>query len=176
MKSRLLSFLTLACLLLSATIAQAVDIRLKVKNKSLGSKTTGETRKSQRQLNIEIDNRDREAYEGVTIEWTIIARDIRNRKLSIAGTGSKDIDIPANDEMEINSGPYSLSKTEGKVEQIEQNRNNPNAQQFKVDPDTGTRYAGYIVVIKKDGEVIAEAATAGMKKRIAALQKGKKKK
>ena len=175
MTFRLLTILTAAGLLFSASALQATDIRIKVKNKSLGSKTTGDTRKSQRQLKIEIDNRDREAYEGVTVEWIIIARDLRNRKLSIAGSDSKEIDIPANDDMEVNSGPYSISKTEGKVERIDNNRNRPDLPQYKVDPDSGTRYAGYIVVIKKDGEVLAEAATAGMKKRIAALTKKKSK-
>ncbi len=154
--------------------AEAADIRLKVKNKTLGSKKKGETRKSQRQLEIEIDNRDREAYEGVTVEWIVIARDIRNRKLSIISSGSKEIDIPADDEMEITTSPYSFSKTEGEVHQIEGNRNRPDLQQFKVDPDSGTRYAGYVLVLKKGEEILAEAATAGMKKRVQPLLKSKK--
>ena len=48
---------------LRAPLASAADIRLKVKNSTLGSKREGDTRKSQRQLKIEIDNRDRDDYE-----------------------------------------------------------------------------------------------------------------
>ncbi|NIP93873.1 MAG: hypothetical protein GWO24_10635 [Akkermansiaceae bacterium] len=163
------TLLAIATLVIAAPVADAADIRIKVSNRVLGNKRDGDTRSSQRQLRIEIDNRDRTAYEGVTMEWTIIARDIRNRKLSIAGSGSKEIDIPANEEIEVKSGPYSLSRTEGKIERINQNRNRPDLPQYKVDRDTGTRYAGYIVVLRKDGEVIAESATAGMKRRVQGL-------
>lgn len=85
-----------------------------------------------------------------------IDRNIQNRKLSTSGT-------------------YSFSKTEGKVEAIRENRFRPDRQQFKVDPDSGTRYACYITTIKKDGEVLAESATAGMKKRVRDLSPPKKK-
>ena len=97
--NRFVFILAVAFTLLPA-IVEAADIRLKVKNSTLGSERKGDTRKSQRQLEIEIDNRDREDYEGVTLEWVVIARDIRNRKLSIASRGSKQIDIPADDEIE----------------------------------------------------------------------------
>ena len=46
---------------------------------------------------------------------------------------------------------------------------------FEVDPDSGTRYAGYILVLKKGEEILAEAATAGMKKRVEPLLKKTKK-
>ena len=165
-----------AALPMLSTLAGAADIRLKVKNATLGSERKGDTRKSQRQLKIEIDNRDREDYEGVTLEWVVIARDIRNRKLSIASRGSKQIDIPADDEMEVSSSPYSFSKKEGEVREIRENRFRPDRPQFDVEPDSGTRYAGYIIILTRDEEVIAEAATSGMKKRMAPLlSKGKKK-
>ena len=166
MKVARLFTVLLSCLMMSLA-ADAADIRLKVKNKSLGSKRDGDTRKSQRQLEIEIDNRDREAYEGVTVEWYVIARDIRNRKISIANSGTKEIDIPAEEEIEVTTTPYSLSKTEGEVRQI--NRNRPDLPQFEVDEDSGTRYAGYVLYLKKGDEILAESATAGMKKRIAPL-------
>ncbi|MFP6878865.1 MAG: hypothetical protein VCA37_18710 [Roseibacillus sp.] len=171
MSSMCLPLLAAAAVILATPFAQAADIRIKVSNKSLGTSKSGETRKSQRQLKIELDNRDRDAYEGVTLEWIVIGRDIQNRKLSIVNSGTKEIDIPANDDIEVKSSPYSFSKTEGKVEQIQQNRNRPDLPQYKVDPDSGTRYAGYIIVLKKDGEIIAEAATAGMKKRVQGLKK-----
>lgn len=171
--TRLLA-LALGLFIAVPSLTEAADIRLKVKNKTLGTKKKGETRKSQRQLEIEIDNRDREAYEGVTVEWVVIARDIRSRKLSIVDSGTKEIDIPANDEMEVTTSPYSFSKTEGEVRQIEGNRNRPDLPQFQVDPDSGTRYAGYILTLKKGDEILAEAATAGMKKRIQPLLKSKK--
>ena len=107
--NRFVFILAVAFTLLPA-IVEAADIRLKVKNSTLGSERKGDTRKSQRQLEIEIDNRDREDYEGVTLEWVVIARDIRNRKLSIASRGSKQIDIPADDEIEVTSSPYSFQK------------------------------------------------------------------
>ena len=102
------------CLL--APLASAADIRLKVKNSTLGSKREGDTRKSQRQLKIEIDNRDRDDYEGVTLEWVVIARDIRNRKLSIASRGSKLIDIPAEEEMEIGYNAVYLMEILRKID------------------------------------------------------------
>lgn len=163
-------------LTLLPVLAEAADIRLKVKNATLGSERKGDTRKSQRQLAIEIDNRDREDYEGATIEWVVIARDIRNRKLSIASRGSKLIDIPADDEIEVTSSPYSFSKKEGEVREIKENRFRPDRPQFDVEPDSGTRYAGYIVVIKQGDDILAEAATAGMKKRMAPLLSKEKKK
>ena len=173
--NRFVFILAVAFTLLPA-IVEAADIRLKVKNSTLGSERKGDTRKSQRQLEIEIDNRDREDYEGVTLEWVVIARDIRNRKLSVASRGSKQIDIPADDEIEVTSSPYSFSKKEGEVREIRENRFRPDRPQFDVEPDSGTRYAGYIIILTKDEEVIAEAATTGMKKRMAPLlSKGKKK-
>ena len=168
--NRVILTLTTALMLLPM-LAGAADIRLKVKNSTLG-----ETRKSQRQLEIEIDNRDREDYEGVTLEWVVIARDIRNRKLSIASRGSRQIDIPADEEMEVTSSPYSFSKKDGEVREIRENRFRPDRPQFDVEPDSGTRYAGYIVTLTKDDEVIAEAATTGMKKRMAPLLSKDKKK
>ena len=166
----------MAFLFLAPGLVGAADIRLKIKNSTLGSERKGDTRKSQRQLEIEIDNRDRDAYEGVTLEWVVIARDIRNRKLSIASRGSKQIDIPGDEEIEVDSSPYSFSKKEGEVREIRENRFRPDRPQFDVEPDSGTRYAGYIVTLTKDEEVIAEAATTGMKKRMAPLlSKGKKK-
>ena len=69
--NRVILTLTTALMLLPM-LAGAADIRLKVKNSTLGSERKGETRKSQRQLEIEIDNRDREDYEGVTLEWVVI--------------------------------------------------------------------------------------------------------
>jgi len=161
---------------LLAALTSAGDIRLKVKNSTLGSKREGDTRKSQRQLEIEIDNRNRDDYEGVTLEWVVIARDIRNRKLSIVSRGSKLIDIPAEEEMEVTSSPYSFSKKEGEVREIRENRFRPDRPQFDVEPDSGTRYAGYIIVLRKDDDILAEAATTGMKKRVAPLLSREKKK
>ena len=109
MSAKILGLLTAATVLLAAPVSEAADIRLKVKTKVLGNKRTGDTRKTQRQLKIEIDNRDREAYDGVTMEWMVIARDIQTRKLSIAGSGTKEIDLPANDEIDVMSDPYSFS-------------------------------------------------------------------
>ena len=68
--NRVILTLTTALMLLPM-LAGAADIRLKVKNSTLGSERKGETRKSQRQLEIEIDNRDRQDYEGVTLEWAV---------------------------------------------------------------------------------------------------------
>ena len=167
--------LALGIFLLSSA-ASVADIRLKVKNATLGSERKGDTRKSQRQLKIEIDNRDREDYEGVTLEWVVIGRDIRNRKLSIVSRGSKLIDIPAEEEMEVTSSPYSFSKKEGEVREIRENRFRPDRPQFDVEPDSGTRYAGYIIILKKGDDILAEAATAGMKKRVAPLLSKEKKK
>lgn len=173
--NRVIFILAMAFMLLPVNV-DAADIRLKVKNSTLGSERKGDTRKSQRQLAIEIDNRDREDYEGVTLEWVVIARDIRNRRLSIAGRGSKQIDIPADEEIEVTSSPYSFSKKEGEVREIRENRFRPDRPQFDVEPDSGTRYAGYIITLTKDEEVIAEAATTGMKKRMAPLLSKDKKK
>lgn len=167
--------LALGIFLLSS-LPSVADIRLKVKNSTLGSVSKGDTRKSQRQLKIEIDNRDREDYEGVTLEWVVIARDIRNRKLSIASKGSKLIDIPAEEEMEVTSSPYSFSKKEGEVREIRENRFRPDRPQFDVEPDSGTRYAGYIIILKKGDDILAEAATTGMKKRVAPLLSKERKK
>ena len=112
----------------------------------------------------------------MTLEWVVIARDIRNRRLSIASRGSKQIDIPADEEIEVTSSPYSFSKKEGEVREIRENRFRPDRPQFDVEPDSGTRYAGYIITLTKDEEVIAEAATTGMKKRMAPLLSKDKKK
>ena len=45
-----------------------------------------------------------------------------------------------------------------------------------VEPDSGTRYAGYIIILKKGDDILAEAATTGMKKRVAPLLSKEKKK
>lgn len=168
------AFLTALGFSLCAPLAEAADIRLKVKNATLGSKRQGDTRTSQRRLVIEIDNRDREAYDGVRMEWVVIGRDIRNRKLSIVSSGSKLVDLPAQDEIEAFSTPYSFSKKEGEVKEIRENRFRPDRPQFDVEPDSGTRYAGYILILKHGDEVLAEAATTGMKRRVAPLLSGNK--
>ena len=54
------------------------------------------------------------------------------------------------------------------------NRFRPDRPQFDVEPDSGTRYAGYILILKHGDEVLAEAATTGMKKRVAPLLSGNK--
>ena len=79
----------------------------------------------------------------MTLEWVVIARDIRNRKLSIASRGSRQIDIPADEEMEVTSSPYSFSKKDGEVRELRENRFRPDRPQFDVEPDSGTRYAGF---------------------------------
>ena len=78
--------------------------------------------------------------------------------------------------MEVTSSPYSFSKKDGEVRELRENRFRPDRPQFDVEPDSGTRYAGYIVTLTKDDEVIAEAATTGMKKRMAPLLSKDKKK
>ena len=78
--------------------------------------------------------------------------------------------------MEVTSSPYSFSKKEGEVREIRENRFRPDRPQFDVEPDSGTRYAGYIIVLKKGDDILAEAATTGMKKRVAPLLSREKKK
>ena len=88
--NRVILTLTTALMLLPM-LAGAADIRLKVKNSTLGSERKGETRKSQRQLEIEIDNRDREDYEGVTLEWVVIAREVSYSNASIGESATPQI-------------------------------------------------------------------------------------
>ena len=139
--------------LLAITLPALGDIRLKVSNKRLGGQKSGDTRSSMRQLVVEIDNRNREDYDGATVEWKIIARDINSRKLSIASVGSRKIDIPGDEEVEIKTEPFSFDKKEGKVHRINENR--PDLEQFRADPDTGTRYAGYVLTITHNNLIIA---------------------
>ena len=76
--------------------------------------------------------------------------------------------------MEVKSDPFSFERKDGEIHRINENR--PDLQQYKVDKDSGTRYAGYIVVIKQDDQIIAKAATAGMERRIKGLKPPAKKK
>lgn len=153
--------------------AEAADIRLQVSTKSLGSHSKGASRTSQRQLKITIDNRGTEAFDKTTMEWTVVARDIKSRKLSIAASGKKTVNIPADSDTEVTTGAFSFSKQEGKIERTKNKGNKKSTKnkksRVKVHPDTGTRYAGYVVTFKQGGRIIAETSTAGMKDRIKGL-------
>lgn len=174
--ARLVPALLAALILLSpAAPAGPADIRLQVSNTSLGSDTKGNSRTSERELKITIDNRGTEAFEKVTMEWAVVGRDINTRKLSIAASGTKTVDIPADTDTEVTTGAFSFSTQEGKIERNNKKgaNNNQKKNRVKVNPDTGTRYAGYVVTFTKGGQVIAEASTAGMKDRIKGLQPAK---
>lgn len=170
----LLALFTGITLLSTAARAEPADIRLQVSSKSLGSHSQGNSRTSQREFRIMIDHRGSESFDKVTMEWTVVGRDINSRKLRIAASGKKTVAIPADTDTEVTSGPFSFSKKEGKVERTRKkgtNKNAKNKNRVKVHPDTGTRYAGYVVTFTKAGRVIAEASTAGLKDRIKGLGK-----
>ena len=154
-------FLGMSMLLGGVGVLSAADIDLRVSVKSIGSDKKGSERTSNRILVIRIDNNDREIYEDVEIEWKVAGRDIKTRKTSVVATGTESVDLPAEEEIVVETDSFSFGRKKGKVERV-QGRNGRN-DQLRVEDDTGMRYRGYAVVLKHKGKVIAEAGTPGVK-------------
>lgn len=144
--------------------AEEPNVEIDVSVKSLGSESKVRSRTSKRILVVRIENDDDVAYNGLELEWRVAGRDINTRKTRIVATGAESVNLPADEEIEVETGSFSFTTTEGKVERVKKkgSGNNKKSRQ-KVHPDTGMRYSGYAVILKKDGKVIAEAGTPGMR-------------
>ena len=147
---------------LGALPAHSGDLELDVSVKSVGSKKSGRSHTSNRILVVRIDNRGDEVYRGLKLEWKVAGRDVKTRRTKIVATGSESVDLPADEEVEVETRRFSFTTTDGKVERI-RSRKKGQQDRFKVHPDTGARYSGYSVVLKRDGKVVAEAGTPGVR-------------
>jgi hypothetical protein len=150
--------LLVSVLALGALPALADNVEMRVSVKSVGTEKKGSTRISNRILVVRIDNRERHAFENLELEWKVAGRDLKTRKTTVVASGTESVDLPAEEEVEVETKQFSFSKTEGKVSREGRGQN----QRLKVEDDTGVRYSGYAVVLKQNGKVIAEASTPGV--------------
>jgi hypothetical protein len=159
----LLSLLLVISISLAALPAQAGGVELDVSVKSVGSAKKGRSHTSNRILIVRVDNRGDEDHRGLRLEWKVSGRDVKTRRSRIVATGSESVNVPAGEEVEVETKRFSFTTTDGKVERIwNKNKNGPKYR-IKVHPDTGTRYHGYSVVLKRGGKIIAEASTPGVR-------------
>ena len=144
---------------LLAADGRPADIRVTASPKSMGSdRPNKSTTVSHRVLKITVENRDQTAIKGLEVHWMMIARDIKSRALSIAAEGTDTVSIDRVDKKEIESSIASFTKKEGAVKRTGRGKNKRTTAQ----PDTGTRYAGYLVQVRHNGKIVAQAGTSGM--------------
>jgi len=135
------------------------DIRVSASATSMGTKRPNKTTKtSKRILKITIENRDHSAIKGLDVHWMMIARDVKSRKLSIAAEGRIPVSLDRIERKQIESGIASFTEKEGAVKRSGKGKN----KRVSAGPDTGTRYGGYLVQVRHQGKIVAQAGTAGM--------------
>lgn len=143
----------------SAENADKPDIRVSVRTDSLGGNHGKNTDTSSRRLLIRVENREHQPVPNLQVHWKIIARDINSRRHSTAASGKRDLDLDADETKEIESGAAKFTRHENRSKIVGKGKNK---RRVPLD-DTGNDYAGYVVEITRNGQLIAKAATVGMK-------------
>lgn len=146
----------------AAPVATPPDVRITVKAVTAGTDRKGKTAVSSRRLQIHLENREHRDLKGLQLEWKIVGEDIQNHRKSINTKGNRTVALGADGNLDIESDVARFSKTEGGVKTIGRGKNRRRVGQ----PDTGHRYAGYVVELKQAGKVIAEASTNGIQKQL----------
>ena len=136
------------------------DVRITVKAVTAGTDRNGKSAVASRRLEIRLENREHRKLSGLQVDWKIFGEDIRSDKKSVDAKGVKTVSIDADGVLEVESDVAKFTETEGGVKTTGKGKNKRRIPQ----PDTGKRYAGYVVEIKQGGQVIAEASTNSLGK------------
>ncbi|MBN8456415.1 MAG: hypothetical protein J0M04_01020 [Verrucomicrobia bacterium] len=138
------------------------DVRITVKAVSAGADRSNKSVTSSRRLEIHLENREHRELTGLKIEWKIVGEDIRNDRKSVESKGTKEIKLDADGKLDVESGTAKFTEKEGEVKVTGKGKN----KRRTVGPDTGKRYAGYVVELFQNGKRIAGASTNGIEKQI----------
>ena len=162
MKTRLFLACVTACFVgLAAPVSAAeANLSISVKAVSGGTNRKGKTSVDSRFLRIELENRGDKELAGLKVEWQIYGKDIQNHNKKVDEKGSRTVTLPAKGSLEVESSAARFAETEGGSKTVGKGKNKRKVGT----PDTGRAYAGYVVTVKKEGKVIAEAATSGLGK------------
>lgn len=158
----LLAALCLAFPVSANAEVRAPDIRVSASATSAGTERPNKSTKvSKRILKIQIENRDQAPIKDLDVHWMMIARDVNSRKLSIAAQGHSKVSLDRVERREIESRTASFTEKEGVVKRTGKGKN----KRTTAGPDTGTRYGGYLVQVRHQGKMVAQAGTSGMAER-----------
>ncbi len=138
------------------------DVRITVKAVSAGSNRNNKSVTATRRLEISLENREHRELTGLKLEWKIAGEDVRSKKKSVEAKGSKGIKIEADGKLMVESDTAKFTESEGDVKTSGKGKN----KRRTVGPDTGSRYAGYVVELFQNGKRIAEASTNGLDKQL----------
>lgn len=158
----------------SAAAPLGPRIGISVSAVSAGSESPNKsTRISERQLKIRVENGENMEFKDLELRWSVIRKDIRSGKLSLAGSGKKTISLEPISEKEFTSSVVKFTENEGKaIPKPKGKSNNKGKKKPPVyGPDTGTAYAGYVVEIRRGSEILAEASTNGIRGHVAGIEK-----
>lgn len=145
-----------------AAPAAKPDVRITVKAVSAGSDRSNKSATSTRRLEIHLENREHRELGGLKIEWRIAGEDIRSNRKSVEAKGTKEIKLDADGKLDVGSGTAKFTEKEGEVKITGKGK----TRRRTVGPDTGSRYAGYVVELFQNGKLIAEASTNGLDKQL----------
>jgi hypothetical protein len=138
------------------------DVRITVKAVSAGSNRNNKSVTSSRRLEIQLENREHRDLAGLKLEWKIAGENIQSNKKSVEAKGSKEIKLEADGKLTVESDVAKFTESEGAVKTTGKGKN----KRRTVGPDTGSKYAGYVVELFQNGKRIAEASTNGLEKQI----------
>lgn len=136
------------------------DVRISVKAVSEGTDRDKKSAVATRKLEVELQNREHRALEGLVMEWKIYGEDVRSNKKSVVEKGTESVTLEADQTKTITSNIASFEVKEGDIKVVGKGKNKHRA----VERDSGKRYTGYTVVLKQGKSVVAEASTAGLGK------------
>ena len=138
------------------------DVRISVKAVSEGTDINKGSKTTSRRLKIHIENHEHHELSGLQLEWKIVGEDLNGKAKKVAESGKQTIKLDADGTLDIDSGVAQFSEKEGGSKTVGKGKNRRKVGT----PDTGRNYAGYLVEIKQNGKLIAEAATIGIRKQI----------
>lgn len=153
---------------LAATPAPSAktDVRIGVKATSSGSEHPNKgTTVSSRELQIHLENREHRQLAKLQLEWKIIGEDLNSDKKKVDASGKKAVTLEADGKLDVTSDVIHFTEKQG----VPKTTGKGKSRRTTGQPDTGRRYAGYLVELKQDGKVIAEASTVGIRKQVPGL-------
>lgn len=138
------------------------DIRISVKAVTAGSDFNKKSKTSSRRLQIHLENREHRELTDLQLEWKIISEGLDSKGKKVEKSGTQTIKLGADEALDVESGVAQFTEKEGGTKSVGKGKNRRSVPQ----PDTGRNYAGYLVELKQNGKLIAEAATIGIRKQI----------
>jgi hypothetical protein len=125
-------------------------------NRNQDISETSETRS----MIIEITNRGQKVYEGAKVKYWLFARDMASRDGKVLSSGEETVTLKAMGSVSITAKTAKLTTT---TVRDQQGRDQNGTRKLNAER-TGMRYAGYgVAVIDKDGNLIAEDFSGGMR-------------